>query len=273
MARLNDLGIGKLEGPKIDPRVVIIRDGFNYRDTTSEAAQKHIAWLAESIEERGVDDPIWVEFDGGEVYLIDGECRLLALRRLWDAGKEVRVPAIAFKGDEAAVLAKSMISNGALPPTQMEFGKAAERLLAWGWTVDRIAHLTPPHLGLTGAAASRYVKDAVELQQAPMAVKEAVKHGVDGVQVSSALALAATRKNRIMAPEIIKDAAKAAKSAGKKVANRPKGAGKVTKANAAKAVETDGLLKRGDRMAELILAEATWDTLQKAAKSWQKARV
>lgn len=270
--RLNDLGVGKLEGPKIDPRVVIIRPNFNYRDTTSEAAQKHIAWLAESIAERGVDDPIWVEFDAGEVYLIDGECRLLALRRLWDAGNEVRVPAIAFKGDEAAVLAKSMISNGALPPTQMEFGKAAERLLAWGWTVDRIAHLTPPHLGLTGRKAARFVKDAVELQQAPLAVKEAVKHGVDGVGISTPLALAATRKDRIMAPEILKDAAAAAKSAGKKTATRPKGEGTATKAKNAAAAKTVDLMDLGDKLAAAVLGEVAFSTLEKLAKAWQKGR-
>jgi ParB-like chromosome segregation protein Spo0J len=274
MARLNDLGQGKLEGPKIDPRVVIIRQAFNYRDTSSEAAQKHIDWLTESIRERGVDDPIWVEYDDGKVYLIDGECRLLALRRLWDQGNEVRVPAIAFKGDEAAILAKSMISNGALPPSQLEFGNAAERLLAWGWTLERIAALTPPHLGLTGRKAKQYVKDAVELQQAPLAVKDAVAHGIEGVAVSPALALSATRKGRLMAPEVLKKAAGDAKAAGKATATRPKGAGVKTRAAQAKAVETDSLLKRGDRMAELILAEGQgdWDALEKAAKSWQKAR-
>lgn len=266
MARLNDLGEGKIEGPKLDPRIIIIRPGFNYRDTSSEAAQKHIAWLAESIAERGVDKPIEVEFTDGKVYLIDGECRLLALRKLWDEGKEIRVPAIAFRGDEAAVLAKAMVSNGALPPTQLEFGSAAERLMAWGWSVEKIAALTPPHLGLTGRKAKQYVKDAVDLQQAPIAVKEAVKHGVDGVEVSPALALAATRKSREEAPKVIKEAAAKAKAEGKKTATR-------AKAPSAKAEAQDALLKRGDRMAALILEEnPEWEALEKAAKSWQKER-
>jgi ParB-like chromosome segregation protein Spo0J len=220
--RLNDLAHGKLEAPKLDPREIIIRAGFNYRDTTSEAATAHIEWLAQSIKDRGVDQPISVEFTDGKVFLIDGECRLLALRKLWDAGDEVFVPAISFRGDEAAVLAKAMVAGGSLPPTQLEFGRAAERLINYGWTVERIAALTPPHLGLKGRKAKRFVNDAVELQQAPLAVKDAVAHGVDGVGVSTPLALSATRKNRIMAEEIIKDAVSDAKSKGKSVARRPK---------------------------------------------------
>lgn len=273
MARLNDLGVGKLEGPKIDPRVVIIRPDFNYRDTSSSAARAHIAWLKESIKDRGVDEPIWVEFEGGKVYLIDGECRLLALRELWNEGNEIRVPAIAYRGDEAHVLAKSMVANGALPPTQMEFGRAAERLMNWGWSVDQIAALTPPHLGLQGGKAKRYVRDAVDLQQAPLAVKKAVSEGIDGVTVSPALALSVTKQNRMEAPAIIEKAAAEAKAAGKKTATRPKGAGPVTKAKAAREVKVQTIEAVGDNIADLILNEAPdWDVLEKLAAQWNKLR-
>src|SRR5258708_29786399 len=55
---------------------------------SSPEAKKHIAFLKESIRERGVDEPIWVENSGEGFYLIDGECRLLALRQLWDEDRK-----------------------------------------------------------------------------------------------------------------------------------------------------------------------------------------
>ena len=273
MATLRSLSQGKLEAYKIDPREIVIRDNWNFRDTTTPEAVKHIAWLKSSIAERGVDEPIWIENDGDTLYLIAGECRLKALQQLWDEGNEVYVPTFSYKGDEAAVLAKSLVENTGLPPTMLEFGRAAERLQAFGWTVERIAALTPPHLGLNGSKAKRFVREAVELQQAPLAVKEAIAKGVDGVSVTPALALKVTRENRIQAKEIIDEAAKEAKAKGKTVARRPKGEGVVAQAKQ-KAVECeDKLLKAGDKMASLILADgANWTDTQKAAKQWQSLR-
>ena len=272
MAQLRSLSQGKLEAYKIDPRLVEIRPGFNYRDTASPEAKAHIAWLKESIRERGVDEPIWIENTGDTMYLVDGECRLRALRELWDEGLEVYVPTISFKGDEASVLAKSLIANGGLPPTLLEFGRAAERLQAFGWSVERIAALTPPHLGLNGAKAKRYVQEAVELQQAPIAVKKAVKEGIDGVAVSPALALAATRKNRIMAPQIIEEEAKKAKAAGKTQAKRPKGAGKVAKAKAVEQAKVVSLEEIGDKLADEMLALTADRELVELARSWNRLR-
>lgn len=271
MASLRDLSEGRarLEAYKIDPRHIEIKPGFNYRDTTSPEAKAHIAFLKASIRERGVDEPIWVENTGETLYLVDGECRLRALRELWDEGEEIVVPTFSYKGSEDAVLAKSLIANGGLPPTQMEFGKAVERLMAYGWTAERIAHLIPPHLGIKGAKARRYMADALELHQAPLEVKKAVKEGVDGVKVSPALAVAATRGNRLMAADVIKGEVAKAKAAGKKTANRPKGAGKVTKAKA-------DLMDIGDKLARLVLAgrdeTPNWDRMERLAGQWQKAR-
>jgi len=175
MARLNDLSHGRLDAPRLDPREIVIREGFNYRDTNTEASLKHIAWLKESIRERGVEEPIRVEYKGGTVFVVNGECRVKALRQLWDEGVEVYVPAIVAKGDEAEILAKSMIANGALPPTPLEFGQAASRLLAYGWSPEKVAEYTPPHIRGSKAKAVQYVKDAVELHEAPLGVKKQVK--------------------------------------------------------------------------------------------------
>jgi ParB-like chromosome segregation protein Spo0J len=277
MAQLRDMSHGKLEAYKIDPRMVEIREGFNFRDTTTPEAQAHIAWLAESIAERGVDEPITVENTGEKLYLVAGECRLLALRKLWDAGNEVYVPTFSYKGDEAAVLAKSLVENGSLPPSLLEFGRAAERLMVFGWDWKRIAACVPPHLKLKGKKAEKYVKDAVELQQAPIAVKEAVAHGVEvegeNVAVSPSLAVHATRKSREKAPEIIKEAAVKAKAAGKKEAKRPKTEGPAAAKKAAAVIHVRALEKIGDDMAkEILKVPFDLDILESLADEWKTAR-
>ena len=46
--RLNELGQGRVEGPKLDPRIIVIRPGFNFRDTTQPSVLAHIDWLKTS---------------------------------------------------------------------------------------------------------------------------------------------------------------------------------------------------------------------------------
>jgi hypothetical protein len=99
----------------------------------------------------------------------------------------------------------------------------------------------------------------VELQQAPLAVKDAVAHGVDGVGVSTPLALSATRKNRIMAEEIIKDAVSEAKSKGKAVARRPKDNVKPVPVTLGKAVSI--LLAECDQQGEPMVFEIRCETI------------
>jgi hypothetical protein len=279
MAQLREFSQGKQEAYCIDPRNIVIRPGWNYRDTTSPEARKHIEWLKGSIKQRGVDEAVWIENDGQNFLLVDGECRVIALRELWDEGVIVTYkdgtqgpplcPTISIKGDEAAMIAKSLVLNGGLPPTQIEFGKAAERLLALGYGSDQVAALTPPHLGLTGAKAKRYVRDAVDLQQAPIAVKKAVADG----KVSPALALSVTKQNRMEAPAIIERAAEEAEAAGKSQAKRPKGAGPVTKAKEAKEAKVQTIEAVGDDIADMILTSAPdRDALEKLAGQWNKLR-
>jgi len=55
------------------------------------SGKAHIAFLKDSIREIGVQEPISVELIDGVIYLVDGECRLRALKELWDEGKEVFV--------------------------------------------------------------------------------------------------------------------------------------------------------------------------------------
>ena len=273
VTRLNDLGKRAGEVVLLNPKDVIIQKGFNYRDMESAAVLSHIEWLKASIRDRGVQEPIRVKFEEGKVYLINGECRLLACKALRKEGTEVFIPAVTAKGDEAEVLAKSMVANGSLPPTQLEFGAAAARLKGWGWEEKKIALYTPPHIAQDGTKARRYVKEAIELHEAPIAVKKAVTEGVDGVAVSPALALQAARKSPLHAEEEIRKVAAEAKAKGKKAAKRPKGEGVAAKAKKQAKDATDDLLRIGDELATMILDEkVSYDLVRKQAKVWQRKR-
>jgi ParB family chromosome partitioning protein len=273
MARFNDMGEGRLEAPRIRPSDIIIKPGFNYRDTDSDASRAHIAWLKESIRLNGVQEPIRVEYVDGKVYLVNGECRVKACLELEAEGLEVRIPAALVKGDEASILAQGMIANGALPPTKMEFGAAAERLEKLGWPMDRIAGFVPPHLGLNISKAKRYVAEAIALHQAPIAVKQAVKQGVDGIKVSEAAALAITNANRIMAPEIIKEEVAKAKAEGKTEVKRAKGPGEVAEKKAEFIAFNDKLLELADMVCQMVISQdCMLDDIEKKARQYLKLR-
>ena len=250
--RLNDLGQrsagggGRLDAPRLMPLDIIIREGFNYRTVDSDATLAHIGWLKESIRQQGIQKPVEVEFIDGKAYLVDGECRVRAAQALWNEGVEVFVPAMQVKGDEAEIRAKSMIANGALPPNQLEFGKAAAQLRSYGWDNDRIAAYTPPHIAQNKARAKRYVEDAIELHQAPLEVKEAVQKGVDGVKVSAALAVAATRHGRLTAADTIRPAG------GQGEGCREGGSQPTEGGRGAKTKAKIDLLAIGDRMAAIV---------------------
>ena len=273
MARLNDLGEGKLEAPKLRPELVIIKPGHNYRDMNSPATRAHIEWLKTSIREEGVKNPISVTFAEGKVYLESGECRLTAAQELRAEGWDGYIPCIAIRGDEATVLAKSIIDNTALPPTLLELGSALQRLLDYGWEMEKVAKCVPPSLASDPAQALQLAGKALTLNSAPLEVKQAVKEGVDGVQVSPGLAVALTKKNPLQAAQKIKEAAQEAKSKGKKVARRPKGAGVATKRKEQEKASARELLEAADKMADLALNDdVMWESVARAARAYNKLR-
>jgi hypothetical protein len=273
MARLNDLGVGKMEAPKLRPELIIIRPDYNYRDMSLPETRAHIAWLKESIRTEGVKKPIDVNFVDGKVYLEAGQCRLTAAQELRQEGWDGYIPCFSVKGDEAEVLARSIIDNTALPPTMLEFGVAARRLQKFGWEPDAIARLLPVTLADTPAKALKFVRDALELDAAPLEVKKAVRDGVNGVKVSPALAVSAVKKNSLMAGQVIAEEAEKAKAAGKREAKRPKGAGKAAKAKEAVVQRVRSLEWIGDQMAETALAyPVDLKRLDRLANTWVSAR-
>lgn len=283
ITRLNDLGVGhgKVDGPKIPPLSIIIRKNYNMRDMESERVRDHIAWLKGTIlanHEAGrpaLDKPLQVEWKDKAPYLVDGQCRLTAIIQLWKEGHQIYPPVNQVSGDEADVLAVSLRANGGLPPTQLEFGERAKQLVNLGWSVDRVAALAPPHLS-NEKVRKMWVRQSLELQQAPVEVQELVKKGVEGVAVSSAAALHEVRADKKHKPEpgataaerLTKQAVEA-KATGKKTVKREKTEGKATKEKKF----TASALEVGDDLAALCIAEhPDWDAIDKLARKYIRLR-
>ena len=263
---------GTVRGGNLRPELIINKHS-NYRDMKSETTKAHIAWLKESIRLEGVKNPITVSFADGKWYLEAGECRLTAAQQLRKEGVDLYIPCFQVKGDEATILAKSIVDNTGLPPTLMELGKALQQLLDYGWEFDRVAKCVPPSITTDPQKAIRYAKKALDLNAAPIAVKQAVKEGVDGVKVSEARAVAETRKNPLTAAERLTTAASKAKAEGKTTIKREKGQGKAGKAKAATQKTVEQCLALADSLADVAL-DLTLDRgeVVACAEKFNKAR-
>jgi hypothetical protein len=273
MARLEELGTTGVRATRLRPEIIIIDWKKNYREKDSEATKAHIAWLKESIKLEGVKKPIDVSFADGKVYLEAGYCRLTAAQQLRKEGWDGYIDGLPVKGDEANRLAKNIIDNTALPPTILELGKALQQLLDFGWDIERASKCIPPSITTDPAKALRLAKKAVDLNAAPIAVKEAVKSGIGGVKVSEGRAVAEAKKNPLTAGERLATAASEAKAKGETTVRREKGPGVATKAKEATKAQIDKWLEKADGLADLVMdLTIARDELVSAADSYVRAR-
>ena len=127
---------------KIDPRNIVVEDGFNSREDFGD-----IDTLAKQIEENGILNPISVvpfkDESGNEKYrLIDGERRYRAVMSLLDRGVTIdRIPALfqPNSADQKALLVQQIIRNEGKGFNEMELAIAYKKLLDEGMTKEEIA--------------------------------------------------------------------------------------------------------------------------------------
>jgi hypothetical protein len=246
---------GSLRGGNLRPEEIRIIPNSNYRDMAAQETQDHIAWLMSVIKVEGVQKPIDVIYsDGGWVLAPGGgECRLTAAQRLRKQGWDGYIPCFQVKGDEIALLKKSILGNTGLAPSLIDLGKALQQLINLGHPMEDVLKCVPPSITTDPAKALRVAKKALDLNAAPIAVKEAVKKGIDGVKVSEGRAVAEARKNPLTAAQNLATAASKAKAEGKNTIRREKGAGVATKAKAKVAKSIEECLRLADAMAEVAM--------------------
>lgn len=126
----------------IDPRSIVVVDGFNSRTDFGD-----IEVLAAQIAEEGVLNPITVipikAEDGTETYrLVDGERRYRACMHILENGGNIaRIPAIFLPKNTSQdeLLVQQIIRNEGKPFSEYEYGIAFNKLVKLGYTKEEIA--------------------------------------------------------------------------------------------------------------------------------------
>jgi hypothetical protein len=161
-----------------DPREIVITPGWNVRDMTSQKTLDHIQELKASILARankgmpGLIYAIKVKYDPAtEVKtLVDGQCRLMACRELWDEGHKIYIPLERVKGTEAENFATSLAGNTGQENTQLEIGVGCKRLIAgFNWSLEMVAE----HIG----KKKRFITEALALTETPEEVQDLLSAG------------------------------------------------------------------------------------------------
>lgn len=150
---------------KIDPRAIVVQEGFNVRGGYDEAKFQE---LKNSIRELGVLEPLLAHRDGDAVVLTSGHNRLRAVMELIQEGVSIPyVPVLLRrKGEytEEQRILETLATNQGQPLRMHEKGEAFRRLEAHGYTKAEIARKTgvsPAEVGnaLTLAKAPKKVVD------------------------------------------------------------------------------------------------------------------
>lgn len=152
--------LGKLQMLKLNPKNIVISEGFNPRIDKGDVAD-----LMKSIKQNGVRRPIDVCKVGRHYELVDGERRLIAVLKL--GMKDI--PAIEVKGkrSKSELLALAVVGNDGKPLAPVEEADAFRRLVKDGWSVRQISVATGKRIQL--------IKDRIALISAHPDVAAAVK--------------------------------------------------------------------------------------------------
>lgn len=139
------LAEGRTDLFRMDPRKIVVKDGWNSRDFDLPENQEHVAQLARSIQEVGVKEPLTGYLSDGEFILTNGESRLRAVMSLIEQGVDVKTVPVQPEprhASEADHLASQIIRNSGKPFTPIENAKVYAKLMDLGWTAKEIAEKT-----------------------------------------------------------------------------------------------------------------------------------
>ena len=155
-------------------------------------AEKAIAELAESIERRGVLQPILVRDLGG------GKYELVAGERRWRAAQKARlhrIPALVREFDESTTAEVALIEN-----VQRENLNALEEADAYAQLIERFAHTQDAVAKLVGKSRS-YVTNLLRLRDLPELVRDMVRAGE--LSMGHARAIAGAQNPEMLAREVV----------------------------------------------------------------------
>lgn len=182
---------------KIDPRKIVVQEGWNPRSSIDTAALEE---LKASIRDNGFypDKPLLLHRRVDQLVVISGHRRLQAVLELIDEGVPlVAIPAVLDQsGDQGDLLARALAANQngvALDP--LDEANGFRRLIGYGWEPKRIAEkvgrsVSHVYSRLKLLEAEPEVLQAIETKDitATDAVRVVKQSGRNGVSQSAALA-------------------------------------------------------------------------------------
>ena len=77
--KIQELAEGRRDLFMFDPDKLVESDGWNVRKPGPEL-DSHIRWLADSIKEKGVQEPLTIYMNGTIPTVTNGHCRLAAVK-------------------------------------------------------------------------------------------------------------------------------------------------------------------------------------------------
>jgi ParB family chromosome partitioning protein len=171
--RLKDLADSTSDLFNLPVEALDIDPAFNVRTDTPELAA-HVLALADSIAAIGFlsSKPLVVRLAGDRAIVVDGHCRLAAVRVSIARGCEIkRLPCLPeARGTSAAERALMLLTaNNGLPLSALEQAAVCKRLVAFGWTETEIG----ARIGRT----RQHVANLLDLAASPDAIREAVAGG------------------------------------------------------------------------------------------------
>lgn len=215
---LKDYAVGRSDLLRIDPRVIVVEEGWNARDLSDPENAEHVRELSMSIREVGVKIPLKVRVDPRGPVLVDGHCRLAAVMMAIAEGVDIRsVPCISDKNEgEAERILNMIVANSGRRLSPAEQSNVYRRLVALGWTEEECAKKA-------GTSVQR-IRQLLDLQAAPNDLILMVKSG----KVSATLAMETLREHGgdgDAAVEALRKGLETAEKAGKAKATKKHVAG------------------------------------------------
>lgn len=205
-----DIAMGRSDLYRIDPRTLVVKDGWNCRDVDFDPKNSDDLALALSIAANGVKEPLTVTWQEGHAFVTNGHRRraaaLYAIEHLGALISTVPVRTEDRYTNEADHVFSMIVRNSGKPLSPIEQGRVFKRLVELGWNESDI-------VAKSGMSAV-WVRQLLDLQAAPTAVTDLVKEG----KVSATLAAERLKKSKGDGEALVKELTEAvekAKSEGK----------------------------------------------------------
>jgi ParB/RepB/Spo0J family partition protein len=194
-------GISRGDAFGVEPVLLIEEEGFNSRGAFAvdywnrPDVVAHIRGFAESYKAGRFVPPIVVVVRNGEILVRDGAHRRRGLMLAIAEGAVIeKVHVVEQKGDEAEQAKLVLTANDGRPLSPLERAVQYAKLVAWGWTVARIAkevNKTPEH-----------VRTTLPLLELPIALKQLIAEDV----IKATLAMSLYNEHGTKAVDLVNEA-------------------------------------------------------------------